>query len=1238
MKLLVKDHKKMGEDGLPPTRPVVSASGGMNVAFSNLLSDILEPIARAAKNTGEVISSEHLLNKIEALNKNWEDKEKDTARPQEVEEYQEGVGGGEDNLPVGGVAAPRTNTGVEVQTGATTSRVKPVLVAADAMALYPSLDRHECARVVREEVIKSEVVVEGTNWREMARYLAITSDPWEWSKWGVRPFIPTKIHNVGPDPGITGKEALGASLGSNQWSFPNLTPTKHQERLLLAACLGVGVRETFALHTYTFGGQYFLQLAGGPIGLRLTCVVAKFRMINWMRELVTLLEKAGLRVLLAEFYVDDIRLVLDWFDKGYRWDAELGSLSFREEWWEQDDILNLEDDERMGNVILTIMNQISRDLNFTMEVASQFPDKTIPTLDFQLWLDTPELSHPRLYFKFFSKPMASQYVELELSARAWSAKSASLTQEVYRRLQNTSQHLPKEIVDRTLEEFTAKMLDSGYSRVQTRTVMEAGIKGFYAKLERGSVRRPVHMIQEGRELRKILEKSTWYLPRERQDPLDGTRDGQTPGGEGAPGRSRRWSRQSPYRGVGGPQDQHQKSRNPFAPVAPIFIPRTQGGALINVLRGVETRLAGLGGKVMPRLKLVEQGGIMLRSILTKSDPWRDAPCGHPQCTTCRGEKPGTCRTRSIVYGNTCLACKEEGRKTIYIGESARTMAERGREHQADALSKSKGNKTSHMREHVVEEHGGRLENLLDLFRMDIIKVATSAIERQVREAVEIGRAGQGVLLLNRKEEYNRCLLPRLLLEGPKSVGEQEEGDRERGRQTITQQQEEEALQVARRDHKVRMLAYKEERGPPVKRIRMEPTSSPPPTTPTIHQFLDKREEQQEKETEQEQERTEQPSRPLTSGGRRTMRGGRRLPWTAQVTPPGPGEISTSPYRGVGGPQPAPTTGLTQPKINAYFQQVKDDGKEKENIEEDMSGKEDLEEKEKEDVEDAVNQENAMEKTDDPKGGRKRMENGNDKRREEVENVDWKMVEENLDEEQDDKEGMEDAVNNENDNRRNEMMKVMENDGKEDLKEKEKEDEGDAVNQEKGDDKTDDPEGGGKRMENEGKMEFKENEKEEEDAVNQGEGKEKTDNSEGGRMTVMVGLGDGKEELEDEDRKKEEGVKEREEGARKTDVIRRILKPSISKRRRGTVTNISKDDDSHRVARSKSQSARSSPSVMNKRNSKPKLNKHRPTGVRDIRVYFNFEDKPKLTLAQQEDDNPLIDVSNQDVEGWDDRRI
>ena len=112
--------------------------------------------------------------------------------------------------------------------------------------------------------MKSTMKFEGVNTQEMGRYVAMTSDPWEWKRWGVTQFIPKRTRNKGPEPGITGKEALGPSLGSEQWELKDIPASDHQVKLLVAACLAVGVRTCFRLHTYTFGGQVFQQVRVDP--------------------------------------------------------------------------------------------------------------------------------------------------------------------------------------------------------------------------------------------------------------------------------------------------------------------------------------------------------------------------------------------------------------------------------------------------------------------------------------------------------------------------------------------------------------------------------------------------------------------------------------------------------------------------------------------------------------------------------------------------------------------------------------------------------------------------------------------------------------------------------------------------------------------------------------------------------------------------------------------------------------
>ena len=72
MCLLIKDHKPLSQSGLPQTRPVVTANLGMNVPLSDILSDLLEPVASAMENSGQVASSEHMLFMIDQLNREWE--------------------------------------------------------------------------------------------------------------------------------------------------------------------------------------------------------------------------------------------------------------------------------------------------------------------------------------------------------------------------------------------------------------------------------------------------------------------------------------------------------------------------------------------------------------------------------------------------------------------------------------------------------------------------------------------------------------------------------------------------------------------------------------------------------------------------------------------------------------------------------------------------------------------------------------------------------------------------------------------------------------------------------------------------------------------------------------------------------------------------------------------------------------------------------------------------------------
>ena len=89
------------------------------------------------------------------------------------------------------------------------------------------------------------------------------------------------------------------------------------------------------------------------------------------------------------------------------------------------------------------------------------------------------------------------------------------------------------------------------------------------------------------------------------------------------------------------------------------------------------------------------------------------------------------------------------------------MYERGAEHYDD-LEKKRAD--SHMWKHWEIDHAG--EEQEPQFKLKVVTTFQSSLDRQIAEAVRIRRRGAGVL--NSKGVYNRCSLPRLVVEESKT--------------------------------------------------------------------------------------------------------------------------------------------------------------------------------------------------------------------------------------------------------------------------------------------------------------------------------------------------------------------------------------------------------------------------------------------------------------------------------------
>ena len=112
--------------------------------------------------------------------------------------------------------------------------------------------------------------------------------------------------------------------------------------------------------------------------------------------------------------------------------------------------------------------------------------------------------------------------------------------------------------------------------------------------------------------------------------------------------------------------------------------------------------------------------------------------------------------------------------SIYVGETARTIQERAKEHWSAARGRTKKDtEGSHMWKHMEQYHGGGEPT----FIMRVVQFHRSALSRQTGEAVRIMRRGGAGSVLNSRSEFNRCYIPRLKVEEQDKLTEMEEQEK-----------------------------------------------------------------------------------------------------------------------------------------------------------------------------------------------------------------------------------------------------------------------------------------------------------------------------------------------------------------------------------------------------------------------------------------------------------------------------
>ena len=506
--LSYKDHKKEKEK----TRPIGTANSSNTRAFANSVSDLLESVANSGEDKFEVISSEDMLyhtkesnERVRDNNKEMEDRRNEKkmcwnckvwrrkCSKCQAEKTESGASGDqqvvEKKTEIEEILERMMEEVIEICSsrrencaGCEDERRSKIekdcsrcgggvyredesyaLVGMDAVALFPSLSGKTTARIVKKKIIESRMKCEGFNWKKATIYILNNKQYIEKITTQTRRYFPVRRKNQGTQPGINSK-GLKNIEGSEeeQWFYPRKNPSEEILREMIGLVAQVGIRILWEHYCYDFGGRTYLQAEGGPIGQRPTMAASRLVMEDFFQEYKMILEKSTVKVMMMKVYVDDGRQVTTMLRKGMRYQPDLKEFRWDMESQEEDEKLQKQGegkDEFMARLCLPAMNDINKDLTFTAEVASDFSNKRLPTLDFNLWQEEEGI----LTHSYYEKEMKTQLMIEKDSAMAVKQKYTIMTNELTRRLYNIDEEVPdKEAeIEEVLETFTKQLKNSG---------------------------------------------------------------------------------------------------------------------------------------------------------------------------------------------------------------------------------------------------------------------------------------------------------------------------------------------------------------------------------------------------------------------------------------------------------------------------------------------------------------------------------------------------------------------------------------------------------------------------------------------------------------------------------------------------------------------------------------------------------------------------------------------------------
>ena len=200
-------------------------------------------------------------------------------------------------------------------------------VGSDVIALFPSITADRSAGIIRDKIEESDIKFDSFDMKKGRAYIAINIEELDETQiQRLKYLIPTRASNKGIKPTM-------ASIGKNwdpenQWVFQDTKNTEKEIKMVIGAVVEIAVKILFKNFTYKFGGKFYHQSEGGPIGVRATGAVAQLVMEAWAEQYMKILTDSGVLVQLLSGYVDDGRQVTSVLSPGMRFNKETKKFEF----------------------------------------------------------------------------------------------------------------------------------------------------------------------------------------------------------------------------------------------------------------------------------------------------------------------------------------------------------------------------------------------------------------------------------------------------------------------------------------------------------------------------------------------------------------------------------------------------------------------------------------------------------------------------------------------------------------------------------------------------------------------------------------------------------------------------------------------------------------------------------------------------------------------------------------------